>query len=105
MRRQSRGSVPRPAHSLAQVIERPAFDELHRQKVDAVDLLDGVDRDDGRMIDRRDRTGLAPEAIQHLVTRGQFGGQHLDRDIAIEARVVGAVHLAHSPCPIVSRIR
>ena len=51
------------------------------------------------MIDRRDRTGLAPEAIEHLVTRGQFGGQHLDRDIAIEARVVGSVHLAHSPLP------
>ena len=55
-----------------EVIEGPAFDELHRQKVEAVSFLDGVDRDDGRMIDRRDRTGLAPEAIEHLVTRGHW---------------------------------
>ena len=57
------------------------------------------------MIDRRDRTGLAPESIEHLVTRGQFGGQHFDRDIAIEPRVESWYTSPMPPFPIVSRIR
>ena len=49
-----------------ELVERLALDELHRQEVDAVGLLDGVDGDDARVIERGEGLGLALEALEPL---------------------------------------
>ena len=53
-------------------------------------------RADVRMVERRDGPRLALEAGAHLGVGRQVLGQHLDRDVAPEARVARAVHLAHA---------
>ena len=58
---------------------------------------DIVNRQDVRMRERGDRLGLALEAGERGGIGGQPLGQDLDRDIAIEARVAGAVDLTHPP--------
>ncbi len=59
-------------------------------------LADVVDAADVRMVQRRDRAGLALEARTPIGIAGQFARQHLDRHRAIEARVARAVDLPHS---------
>jgi hypothetical protein len=39
------------------------------------------------------------EAGHALGVGGKGGGQQLDRDVAIERRVAGAIDLAHAACP------
>ena len=53
-------------------------------------------RADVRMVELGDGARLALEAGAHLGCRGQVRGQHLDGDVAAQARVVGAVDLAHA---------
>ena len=43
--------------------QRLAFDKLHRDEVQAVSLADFIDRDQVRMIQRRERLRLALETI------------------------------------------
>ena len=76
-------------------VERLALDQLHRQEVDAAGLLDRVDRDDVRVIERGDGAGLALEPLQPLRARGHLGRQHFESDVAAEPRVPRAVDLAH----------
>ena len=47
------------------------------------------------MAQRRDRTGLPRKPRAEGRVAGQMPGQDLDRDHAVEARVAGAVDLAH----------
>ena len=75
--------------------EIATVDQLHRQKARARHVLDGVQGDDVRMIERRDRLGFALEAGQAIRRRGHVLGQHLEGDVAAETRVARAVHLAH----------
>ena len=87
----SSGSPP----SGIDAVEGLALDELHGEEVDAVRLLDGVDGDDPGVVEGGQRLGLAPEALEPLRARGHLGGQHLERHVATELRVGGAVDLAH----------
>ena len=57
---------------------------------------DVVERADVRMVERRDRPRLALEALADCGFGGELRRQHLDRDVAIEPRVAGAIHLAHA---------
>ena len=77
-------------------VEGLALDELHGEEVDAPVLLDRKDRDDARVIEGGEGLRLAAEAVQAVGTSGHPGGQHLERHIASELRVGGAIHLAHS---------
>ena len=61
-----------------------ALDQLHRQEMDAVGLLDRVDRDDVRVIERGDGAGLALEAGEPIGVARHVRGQHLQRDVASE---------------------
>lgn len=47
-------------------IERPALDQLHREKVNAVGFLHRVERDDVRVIEGGDGAGFALEAREAL---------------------------------------
>ncbi len=75
-----------------------AVDQLHREEVDAVGLLDRVDRDDVRVVERRDGLRFALEPLQAITAPGQLRGQDLERHLPLELRVLGEVHLAHSAC-------
>ena len=57
-----------------------------------------VESQDVRVIQGGHRPRLLPEALDAAGGLGALGGQHLDRDISAQARVVGAVHLAHASC-------
>ena len=48
------------------------------------------------MVERAGGPRLLLEAAQALGVGGERGGQHLDRDVAAEPRVAGAVDLAHA---------
>src|SRR5262245_3749239 len=48
-----------------------------------------------RMVELRNRTSLAIEALSELRIRGKRGSEDLDGDGAIEAPVAGFVHLSH----------
>jgi len=73
--------------------------ELHCQEVDAVGLFDREDGDDVRVVERGEGLGLALEAREPIGVARHVGGQHLERHLAPELRVDGAIHLAHAACP------
>ena len=54
-------------------------------------------RGDVRMIQRRERLRFALEPREPLGIARERVGQDLDRDVAIELRIAGAIHLAHAP--------
>lgn len=73
-----------------------AFDELHDEESSPIGVFDGVDPGNVRMIERRENLGLALESRQSLRIRRQGLGQHLDRHLAPEVRVLSAIHLSHT---------
>ena len=90
--------IERERALLQAIRERLALQVLHHQEVDAVLAADVVEDADVRMAQRRDRAGLALEALASLLRR-RVRGQDLDGDDSLEARVAGPVDLAHSPRP------
>ena len=58
-------------------------------------VADVVQRADVGVVELGDGAGLALEAGAELRAGRQVGGQHLDRHVAAQAGVVGAVDLAH----------
>ena len=79
------------------VAQRAAGQVLHRQEDLALVDADVVDRDDVRVRQLRDRLGLAHQA--RLAARRDrpalVRAQQLERDLAIELRIVGGVDDAH----------
>src|SRR2546425_10467041 len=70
---------------------------LHHEIENLIALLDGVDRDDMRMAERRGGAYLTLEALDHAFSHEQQGGrQHLDCDFAVERQVVGEVDSGHA---------
>lgn len=47
------------------------------------------------MRQRRDRTRLAVKAVERCAILFEMRRQHLDRDVAMQPRVLGAIHLTH----------
>ena len=78
-----------------QVAQELAFQQLHREEPNAIYLLNGVNRHDVRVVQRRRGAGFLLEAMETLAVSGERGGQDLDRDLAAEARIAGAIHFAH----------
>src|SRR5262249_30598360 len=69
-----------------------ALTELHHESA----ILHAVDLRDVRMIQRREGSRLAFEARKAFGVRGERVRQNLDRDVALEFGVMGAVDLTHS---------
>jgi hypothetical protein len=74
------------------------FDVLHGQEATSLGLLDRVQGDDARVVQRGDRARLALEPLD-LLRVLELGREKLEGDAAAEARVFRQVHLAHSPDP------
>ena len=82
-------------------LERFAFHHLHGEEVRGrsvrqLSSLEAVDVGDVGMIEGREDLRLSPETRQSLGIGRHGRGQDLDRDIAIEGGVAGAIDLAHS---------
>ncbi len=78
-------------------IERLPGHVLHDDEVDPIRGLDLVNGDDVRMIEGGGGAGLLDETAAAVLVRHTLGGKNLDRDHPAQARVPGAVDLAHSP--------
>ena len=65
----------------------------------AARLLDAVNRRDIGMVQRGENFGLALKPCQTLRVLSQGSGQNLDRHLAIELRVSGAIYLAQPAGP------
>jgi hypothetical protein len=73
-----------------------AFEQLRYDVRSTVVRADIVDGEDVRMVEGAGNPGLLLEAAEPLGI-GDFLGENLDRDLALQARVTGAVDLAHAP--------
>ena len=76
--------------------ERAALDELHGNPRQAVALADVVDRDDGRMVQRRGGAGFGFETPTVPLVSYQPLRNHLERHGATEPCVDAAVDLTHA---------
>jgi hypothetical protein len=78
--------------------QRRSFDELHRHEHPTVDRAGVVDDHDAGMGEARDRLGLAQQAVAAGLGAGALRRvvQKLERDLAIELRIVGGVDLPHA---------
>ena len=76
--------------------ERLALDELGRDEVRAVVDVHVVDGDDVRVIEAGGGARLLGEAPKAVLARRIPREQQLERDLALEFRVVGEIDLAHS---------
>ena len=69
-----------------------AVHELHHQRA----RFEPIDVRDVRMIERREYDCFATEACDAIGIAGKGVRQHLQRHVAIQARVTGTVDLAHA---------
>jgi hypothetical protein len=80
-------------------VEGPALDQLHDDEVHPLGRLDLVDRDDVGVVQLGGGTGLLLEAGPARRVGEPVGREDLDRHLAPEPRVPGAVDLPHPPGP------
>ena len=83
---------PSPFQALGQVF---SLYELEDEEGPPVRFFEAVDRGDVRMVQRGEQLRLASETGQPLGIGHHLDGQDLDRHLAAELRVGGAVDLAH----------
>ena len=78
-----------------QPLEVAAADVPHGDVDDAVLLAGVVDRDDARVVERRDHLRLLDEALAEVAVAAEVVRERLDRRLAAEDRVLGFVDEAH----------
>ena len=76
--------------------QRLPFQQFHDDEMLALVLLDGVDRADVRVIERRRRAGLALKPLERLRVAPEFRRQELQRHAAAQTRVFRFVDHAHT---------
>ena len=72
------------------------FQKFHDQVVGAILMANIVQRANIRMIERRDGTGFAVEALLSFGTLRKMVGKDFDRDRAIESRIERTIDFAHT---------
>ena len=76
--------------------ERLAAQQLHGDEGDALGLANLVNHGDVRMLEGRRGARLLHEPVASHGIGDERGRQHLQRDVAVETRITGPVHLAHA---------
>ena len=104
-----RGDVDGVAHR-----QRPPLDPLlqrlplvvrhHEVELAVVGLVDLVDRANVRVVQGRGRLRLLEEPLLRGVVAGQIGREHLDRHLAVEARICAVYTIPIPPRPSSARI-
>jgi hypothetical protein len=82
-----------PANQLPDVL---SFDVLHGDEVHAVDDVHVIDSANVGMVQRRSQPCFTLKASEVGLSRGQFGGQHLDHHGAAQLGVGGFIDCALS---------
>jgi hypothetical protein len=77
--------------------KRLSLEILHHKEEPIAFRDEIVEGADVRMRQARDRASFQREALSASGIPSRLAQQAFDRDIAAQPRVVGAVHLAHSP--------
>jgi hypothetical protein len=72
------------------------FLQLHHHEGPAFMLAKFKDRTDVGMVERRRSAGFAAEALQRLWIAAQLLGQKLERNLAAQLQVLGAIDHAHA---------
>ena len=72
--------------------------ELHDDRPRRLPGLNAIDMSDRRMADRREEARFAIEPHEAIRIGGHRIRQHLERNLAPEARVTGPIDLAHPAC-------
>jgi len=72
------------------------FEILHDQEGGAVVGADVVKRADVRVLERGNGFGFALHALFQFRVGGKMRRQNLDRDRAVEAGILGTIHLSHA---------
>ena len=72
-----------------------ALDQLHHERADLARLFESMNVRDVCVIEGRQRFGFAFEAREPIGIGRESLRQDLQRDVAIEVRIAGAIHLAH----------
>jgi hypothetical protein len=78
--------------------KRLTFQILHDEEVDATFMANVVKGADVRMIQRRDCAGFTLKSLMNSRVIRDTCGQHLDGNCPVQARVAGAINLAHAAC-------
>ena len=68
------------------------LDQLHHDGV----VFESVDRSDVGVVERREHLGFAVKPRQAVRIVRDGSEQYFDRDVPIEFRIAGAIHLSHS---------
>ena len=101
------GDLPRDVERVVQgqaaglqaLAQRDALDELRHQYWGSVDIVDVVDRQDRRMVERGCRPGLQHEAPDPLLVAAERGREQLDRDPPPEPGVLRGIDFPHASTP------
>ena len=72
------------------------FQKLHHQIIGSVLRPNIVEMADVRVVQRRNRSGLALHALLQFGRRGKMRSKNFDRYGSTKADIAGAVHLAHA---------
>ena len=86
--------MAKPPFGIASASERPSTTSMVRNRTPST-LLDRIERDDVGVVQGGSGAGFLLEPAKSLGIVGKCRRQHLDGDVAAEARITGAVHLAH----------
>ena len=78
------------------VSQRLPLQKLHNQEVDAILMADIMQSANVGMVQRRYGAGFVVETLPGLGIAGQMTREDFDRDGAVQASVLGAIHLAHA---------
>ena len=78
------------------LLERLSVNVLHDQVVNVIVIADVVERADVRMVQAGDDLGFALEAFPTGRIGREVFGKRLDGYGAVQARIDGAIHLAHA---------
>jgi len=96
LQRQAQGLFQRQMPAVQPLGERVALHQLQHQETRPAGLFEAVDAGDVRMVERRQRAGLALESGEPVGIRCELGRQRLDGHVASQPGVAGAVDFAHS---------
>ena len=96
LRREVDSASHRQRPSIDLVPKCSPLDELGDDERHVSFEVDIVDGDDARMIQCAGGTRFLEEPAAALGIRGHCGGQDLQRDIAVDPRIVSEINLAHS---------
>ena len=75
--------------------QRRPLDQFHDQDRAGGRVLDAIERGDVRVIERGQDARFAVEAGAALGVGGPIAGQHFEGDVATQAGIARAIHLAH----------